>query len=114
MAITEAYTGSATISTNEYSLVNNSTSLASIASPGVYQIFVDTENMVSGDEYRIQIKDKVTSGGIQRTLYNAILEGNQSSPFVTPSLILYHGWDVTITQITGTSRVIDWSIRKVG
>ncbi len=114
MAISEAYTGTATISTTEISLVSGTTTLQSIATPGVIQVFIDTANMVSGDEYLIQIKDKVISGGVQRVIYSATIDGAQSSPFVTPTIILYHGWDITMDQITGTARSISWSIRKVG
>lgn len=113
MAILEYKTGTASISTTEYSLVNNSTTLASDTTAGVYQIFIDMSNMVSGDEYNIEIREKVISGGTQRSIYSAQLEGAQSQPFVTPSLILMHGWDVTVNQITGTARSISWSIRTV-
>lgn len=114
MAITEAFTGSASISTTEYSLVSNSTTLAANTSAGVYQVFIDTLNMAAGDEYLIQIKEKVTAAGIQRSIYSATLEGSQSTPFVTPTLILMNGWDVTMDLVIGTARTISWSIRKVG
>ena len=114
MAITVAYTGTATISTTEYSLVNNSTTLASVTNVGVYQIFIDTTTMQAGDEYSIQVKEKVITGGTQRSIYNAVLDGAQGSPFVTPTLILMLGWDVTMDLVTGTARSISWSIRKVG
>lgn len=114
MAITVAYSGTATISTTEYSLVNNSTTLASSTDVGVYQVFIDTTNMAAGDEYEIKVKEKVISGGTQRNIYVAVLDGAQSTPFVTPTLVLMLGWDVTMDQITGTARSISWSIRKVG
>ncbi len=113
MAISEPYTNSATISTAEYSLVNNSTTLASITDDGVYQVFIDLANMAVGDEYEIKIKEKVTSGGTQRTVYTAYQDGAVAEPFVTPSLILVHGWDVTMRKVAGTDRSISWSIRKV-
>lgn len=113
MPITQIYTGTATISTTEYSLVANSTTLTSNTTSGVYQVFVDTSAMASGDEYTIQIKEKVISGGTQKSIYSADLEGTQSSPFVTPTLILMNGWDVTMTEVTGTARSISWSIRQV-
>lgn len=113
MPISQAFTGTATISTTEYSLVSNSTTLSSNTTSGVYQVFIDFANMASGDEYLIQIKEKVISGGTQRVIYSSNLEGAQSSPFVTPSLILINGWDVTLDQISGTARSISWSIRQV-
>lgn len=114
MAITTAYTGTATIGTTEYSLVNSSTSLASSTDVGVYQVFIDTSNMVTGDEYEIRIKEKVISEGTQRVIYLAVLDGAQSSPFVTPTLILMNGWDVTMDRVAGINRSFSWSIRKVG
>lgn len=114
MAITVAYTGTASIGTTEYSLVNNSTSLASSTDVGVYQVFIDTTTMLAGDEYEIDIKEKVVSGGSQKTIYVATLDGAQGSPFVTPTLVLMLGWDVTMTRLAGANRSISWSIRKVG
>lgn len=114
MAITQAYTGTATVGTTEYSLVNNSTTLASSTDVGVYQVFIDFSNMAAGDEYEIKIKEKIISGGTQRAIYTATLDGAQGSPFVTPTLVLMHGWDVTLDKILGTDRSISWSIRKVG
>lgn len=113
MAITEAFSGSASISTTEFSLVSGTTTLQNNTDDGIYQVFIDFANMLAGDEYLIQIKEKVTAAGTQRTIYSSTVEGRQSSPFVSPSLILLHGWDVTLDLITGTARTITWSIRKV-
>lgn len=114
MAITQAYSGTATITGTETSLVSGTTTLQNVTTPGVIQLFVDTSAMLSGDEYQIQIKDKVVAAGTQQVIYNAYIEGRQSGPFVTPTLILFHGWDITMDLITGTARSISWSIRKVG
>lgn len=113
MAIAEYKTGSATIGVTEYSIVTPGTTLASDTNDGVYQVFIDFVNMAAGDEYVIEIKEKVTSGGTQRIIYSSTLEGAQASPFVTPSLILMHGWDVTIQKVAGTDRSISWSVRQV-
>lgn len=113
MAIAEYKTGTATISTTEYSLVTPGTTLANDTTDGIYQVFIDFSAMAAGDEYQIFIKEKVVSGGSQKTIYSATLEGVQSAPFVTPSLILVHGWDVTVDKTAGTDRSISWSIRQV-
>lgn len=114
MAISEAYAGSATISATEYSLPNNSTSLAAITTDGVYQVFLDLSALTTTEEYLIQVKEKVTSGGTQQVVYSATVVGKQSTPaWVSPSLILMHGWDVTIDRVAGTDRSISWSIRQV-
>lgn len=113
MAISEAYTNTASIGATEYSLPNNSTTLASITDDGVYQVFVDTGNMAAGDQYKLRVYEKVTAGGAKREIYAATLTGTMTDNWVSPSLILMHGWDVTIQKITGTDRSFDWSIRKV-
>ena len=114
MAITAAYENSASISTAEYSLPNNSTSLTPITVDGVYQILIDLANMIAGDQYKIQLKEKVTSGGTQRLIDEWIVTGLQSKPcFIIPSTILMHGWDVTMIRLAGADRTIGWSIRQV-
>lgn len=113
MAISEAYSGSATISTTEYSCPNNSTTLTPITVDGVYQTMFDTATMTAGDQYRFRVYEKVTSGGTQRVAYEAILTGSMADCYIMPSLILMHGWDVTILKLAGTDRSIGWSIRQV-
>lgn len=113
MAISEAYTNSASIGTTEYSLTNNSTTIATQTDDGVYQVFIDTGNMAAGDQYRIRVYEKVTSGGSQREIYAAVLTGTMTDNWVSPSLILIHGWDVSIQKVAGTDRTFAWSIRKV-
>lgn len=114
MAITVAYSGTATISTTEYSLTGNSTTIASLTDVGVYQTFIDTTNMTANCSYEIDIKEKVITGGPQESIYISVLDGVQTSPFVTPSLVLMLGWDVTMTLLSGNSASVSWSIRKVG
>ncbi len=113
MAISEAYTNSATIGTTEYSLPNNSTTLTPITTDGVYQVMIDSGNMALGDQYQLRIYEKITSGGSQRVIYEAILTGTQTDNYVFPSLLLLHGWDVTVKKLTGTDRSFGWSIRQV-
>lgn len=114
MAIAEYKTGSATISTTEYSIVTPGTTLASDQTDGVFQVFIDFSALLSGDEYEVAVKEKATSGGTQKVIFKATIAGLQGSPiWVSPSLILMHGWDVTIDKIAGTDRSISWSIRQV-
>lgn len=113
MAISEAYTGSGTIGTTEFSFVNGSTTLATDTSDGVFQLFVDLSTMTSTEEYSIRIYEKATSGGTKLNVYEAARFGVQPSLFVSPSLVLLHGWDMTAQKIAGTDRSISWSIRKI-
>jgi hypothetical protein len=113
MAISAAYENSATIGTTLYSLPNNSTSLTPITVDGVYQVFVDLGNMTVTEEYEITVYEKVTSAGSQREVLQAVVSGTSAPAWVSPSLILLHGWDVQMRKLSGTDRSIGWSIRQV-
>ena len=114
MAITEAYAGSAAIGATEYSAPNNAnySSGSPITDDGVYQVFLDTSDMVAGDQLQIRIYEKCRSTDTQRVIYESILTGTMAETWVSPSLILLHGWDVTLDALAGTITV-NWSIRKV-
>lgn len=113
MAISEAYEGSSAIGATEFSCPNNSTTLTPITVDGVYQFDFDLSDMVVGDQLHIKIKEKVRSSGTQRVYHEAILTGVMAPTKIFPSLILMHGWDVTLQALSGTITV-EWSIRKVG
>jgi hypothetical protein len=114
MAITEAFTNSQAIDTTEWSCPRDASySSASLqADDGVYQVFLDLNDMVSGDELQIRVYEKLDGTNV-RIVYQSNLIGPQSPPvWVSPSLVLMHGWDVTLDAIAGTITVY-WSIRKV-
>lgn len=113
MAISEAYNGTEAVGATEHSLVNDSSTIATVTTDGVYQAFLDVSDMVAGDVLRIRVYEKVRSSSTQRIVYEATLGGPQADPvWVSPSLILIHGWDMTVTATSGTITV-DWSIRSV-
>lgn len=114
MTITiNAYENSASISTTEYSLPNNSTSLTPITVQGIYQVAIDFSALTITEEYEYKIKEKVTASGSQLVWYTGTIVGPMVEALPFPSLILGHGWDVTVKKIAGTDRTIGWSIRKV-
>jgi hypothetical protein len=113
MAITELYSGTEAIGTTEWSLTTDTGGPDSDTTDGVFQVFLDVSDMIAGDELQIRIYEKCRSGDTQRIVYQATLIGAQSEPiWVSPSLILMHGWDVTCDAIAGTITVL-WSIRQV-
>ena len=115
MAIT--YTDDyATISTTEYSLPADTTSgvPTSQTTQGVFQFFIDFGNMAAADQYRVRLYEKYNAVGTQRLCEEWILTNAQSKPmFITPSVILGAGWDVTVLRLAGSDRSILWSIRKI-
>lgn len=116
MAITALYENSATISTTEYSLTLNAATppIATKTDDGIFQCFLDLSAMVDGDQFALKVYEKVQSAGTQRLIDHRILTGVQAFPHtVLPSLILMHGWDITLTKISATDRAIAWSIRQI-
>jgi hypothetical protein len=114
MAITEPYELDGVTVVTVISIVSGNSTPQSITDDGVYQLWVDGSAMVKGDEFRIDIKEKVeATGGVQITVFSATLSDVQSEVFVSPMLILLHGWDMLITKVSATNRAFDASIRKI-
>jgi hypothetical protein len=113
MAISELYSGTEAVSTTEHSLTTDTAGPDADTTDGVFQVFIDTFDMVAGDQLQIRVYEKVRAADTQRVVYEAILTGAQPTPiWVSPSLILMHGWDVTLDALAGTITV-NWSIRSV-
>lgn len=113
MAISEAFAGSEAVGATEWSCTTDTAGPDTETSDGVFQVFLDVNDMVNTDVLQIRVYEKVGTASTQRLVYECILTDAQSEPvWVSPTLILLHGWDVTLKAITGTITV-DWSIRKV-
>jgi hypothetical protein len=116
-AITEYVSGTETVGTTEWSLATDTSYDTGDAqtSDGMYQVLIDFNALAVGDQYQIRIYEKVLSSSTQRIVDEWIVNGPLSAPiWVSPALILLHGWDITLDKIAGTDRSIDWSIRKIG
>lgn len=114
MAITEAFTGTETVTTTEWSLTTDTSGPDVETSDGVFQCFVDLNALVAGDSFQFRVYEKVLGASTQRLVYEANFTNVQGSPvWVSPSLVLMNGWDMTLLKTAGTDRSIDWSIRKV-
>ena len=101
------------IGSTEYSLTNNSTTIATQTTDAVISIWIDCPNMAAGDEFEIFLREKVTAAGTQRQISLAVLTGPQSEPFISSPFQVGNGWDVTMQKIAGTDRNFSWSIRGV-
>ena len=115
MAVTEAYAGTHTVSTTEWSMVNNSSSIATNTTAGAYQVFVDVNALTSGDQFRVRVYEKVNSGTTQRAVFEEFVANIQGDPiWVSPTLMLLQGWDATLLKIAGSDESLIWSVRKAG
>ena len=115
MAITQAYSGTETVTTTEWSLTTDTSYDTGDlkADTGVFQIVVDLNALAAGDVFELKVYEKCLSGSTARLVLSVQFANVQSAPlWFSPALILMHGWDATLKKIAGTDRAIDWSIRK--
>lgn len=104
-----------TVGATELSIISGTTTLQTNTTDGVFQLWVDDQtNMTKTEEYAIRIYEKVEeTGGTKRLVFKATLKGVQSEVFVSPMLVLMHGWDMTLQKIAGTDRAFDANIRQI-
>lgn len=105
---------SATIGTTERSLTLDSTSgvPATDTSAAYVQIILDIANITSADSFELAIYEKTRTADTQRVLNKVFLTAGPFGLYVHPALHLARGWDVTLKKLSGTDRVINWSLRK--
>jgi hypothetical protein len=114
MAITEAYSGTETVGASEWSMTTDTAGPDADTNDGIYQAFIDLNAIAVSDIFEFRVYEKVLSSSTQRLVYSATFANAQSQAnWCSPSLILMHGWDMTLIKLSGTDRAIDWSIRKV-
>lgn len=115
MAVAQAFSGTATIGTTEWSLTTNTSGPDAETSANAYQCLLDLNAVANGDIFEFKVYAKVLSSSTQRVVYSARIANAQGNPiWASPVLILIHGWDMTLKKIAGTDRSVDWSIRKAG
>lgn len=114
MPISAAFESSATISTTEYSMPNDSTTLTPQTDDGVYEANVFVQSIAAGDQFEVKVYEKNLAAGTQRLKMGPfVISDVQSSSLVVAAGMLLHGWDMTIKKLAGTDRTAEWSIRKV-
>jgi hypothetical protein len=103
------------IGTTEYSLLNDSTTVAAATDDGIFQPVLELNNLAADDAYDLAVYEKVVSGGTQRKHLITRFEGVQADPvYIGPAFVLMHGWDFTLQRdsASGADRSIAWSIRQ--
>ncbi len=115
MAVAQAYSGTATIGTTEWSLTTGTAGPDADTTANAWQCFLDLSAVANGDVYEWRLYEKIVSGGTQRLVTSARIANAQGAAhWASPVLMLIHGWDMTLVKISGTDRSITWSIRKAG
>lgn len=107
-------TDTATIGTTEYSLISDSTTLATETTDRIEQVLIDFNALAIGDVYRVRVYESAGSTPTKRVTGEWFVSGVQAVPnFVLPSLILGVGYDITVAKIAGTDRSISWTLARV-
>ena len=112
MAFTDL-SNSASISTTEYSLPNNSTTLTAQTTDCAVEGYIDLSAMVAGDQYELKVKCKINGGTIGIAAY-AVFTGAQPQFYALPSFLFTQDWDVTMKRLAGSDRTIAWTFSKAG
>lgn len=84
------------------------------AESGPLQVWVDLTDMTFGDQYRIRIYESPIRSAPQRTVLDVILDGPQTTLWVSPILYVENGWSVGIQRLSGRDIQVRWSIRSPG
>ena len=112
--ISVPYSGTATIGTTEWSLTNDSSTIATKTDQGVLQVVLDLSALTATEVFEMYFYEKVISSGSQKRCRRYTFSGvQQDDGAVSPSMAVKHGWDVTLKKISGTDRSITWSVRLI-
>lgn len=114
MAITEAYAAITGIGSTEWSLTTDTASPQTKTEDACVQVLLDLSSLQLGDKYRFRIYEKVRLTGTQRQIAQFIFANAQAKPiWASPTLILLHGWDVTMQKLAGVDHSIPFSVREM-
>jgi hypothetical protein len=117
MALSQISNSSLTVSTTELSLISNSSTLQTNTTAAVYQLFLDLSNLAVGDSFLLKIKEAAAPSSNQYIVLQETFSvggGVFASPiYASPALQLMNGWDMTLTKLYGTDRIIPYSIRII-
>lgn len=117
MAFAEPYTLSAvSVGASELSIVTGTTVLSTgVATDGVYLLVLDpvAAALAKGDEYIIRFYEKCLTGSTKRVLCDWTISDAQTHLWMSASVTLLHGWDMTLQKIAGTDRNWTASIRQI-
>lgn len=114
MAITETHAATTGIGATEWSLTTDTASPQTQTNDACVQVFLDLSALTTGDKYRFRIYEKVRSTGQQRVVSQHTFANKLARPiWASPTLILLHGWDVTLQKLAGVDRAIDFSVREM-
>lgn len=109
----EIASGTHTTSGTEWSLFTDAAGPASESTPIEAEVWIDTSALTGGDLIVVRSYEKVRASDTQRLLDEPLYVGAGRPIVVLPLHLYRHGYDVTVTAVSGTPTVT-WSIRTPG
>lgn len=107
----EAYTGTQTVSTTEWSMTTDSSGPDVDTTDGIFTANIDLNAMAAADVYLFQVYEKCRTGDSQKLVDSKVFQGVQSTPVWTyKSPPLGVGWDMTLLKLAGADCAINWRI----
>lgn len=108
------FTGTEAVSTTEWSMTTDTAGPDTDTTVGCFQAFIDLSALLASDVFEFKVYEKARAADTQRLAFYASFSNAQGQPlWVSPTLILGAGWDMTLKKVSGTDRTITWSIRGV-
>lgn len=108
------FTGTEAVSTTEWSMTTDTAGPDTDTTVGCFQACIDLNALAAGDVFEFRVYEKARAADTQRLCYYARFANAQGTPnYISPTLILGAGWDMTLIKSAGTDRTITWSIRGV-
>jgi hypothetical protein len=103
--------GSASIGATEFSLPNGSTTLTPQTAAIKLVVHIDATAMVAGDQYRVQVIDKI-NGGSQLVIWEGFITGSTPQAVRVPMREVNEGWDVRVKLMLGSAKTLGWSLKE--
>ena len=76
------------------------------------QLWAKVDAMAAGDEFLVQLYEKVVAAGSQVVIESWRL-AYPVDKLVVSGFIVHNAWDITVKKIAGSDRTVEWSLRKV-
>ena len=105
---------SALIGTTEHSLPANTEVGVPTSQSDTCQVqtWLKVDSMAAGDEFLVQLYEKVIAAGAQSVIDSWRLV-YPVDKLVISGIIVHNGWDITVKKVAGSDRTVEWSLRKV-
>lgn len=109
MAITEEAGGT------QLTVINTEHTLTTIVAEGVFQLFVDMDPLVNGDELELRADLELRAGGTAKTVFFATYAHDQGADGVvaaSPPIPKVTNTDLifTLKQVAGAVRTFTWTV----